>query len=99
MASATTQEEARRAFERALEIDPESVDARIGLGGVLVSGEDMEGGSNLLHQNITRAEQLLFEALKRDPTRPSCLGQIRSPEIGTPKIRPGTIKSAQIEPA
>jgi len=69
MASATTQEEARRAFERALEIDPESVDARIGLGEVLVSGEDMEGGSNSLHQNITRAEQLLFEALERDPTR------------------------------
>jgi TolB-like protein/class 3 adenylate cyclase/lipopolysaccharide biosynthesis regulator YciM len=69
MASAATREEAQRAFERALEIDPESVDARIGLGEVLVSGEDMEGGSNSLHQNITRAEQLLLEAFERDPKR------------------------------
>jgi adenylate cyclase len=38
MASAATREEAQRAFERALEIDPESVDARIGLGEVLVLG-------------------------------------------------------------
>jgi adenylate cyclase len=45
MASAATREEARRAFERALDIDPESVDARIGLGEVLISGEDMEGGA------------------------------------------------------
>ena len=69
MASAGTGEEAQRAFERALEIDPESVDARIGLGEVLVSGENMEGGSSSLHQNITRAEQLLFEAFERDPSR------------------------------
>ena len=38
MASAETQTDAQRAFERALEIDPESVDARIGLAEVLVSG-------------------------------------------------------------
>ena len=69
MASAATREEARRAFERALDIDPESVDARIGLGEVLISGEDMEGGSNSVHPNVTRAEQLLFEALERDPKR------------------------------
>jgi TolB-like protein/Tfp pilus assembly protein PilF len=69
MASAATREEAQRAFERALEIDPESVDARIGLAEVLISGEDMEGGSNSLHQNIARAEQSLFEAFERDPKR------------------------------
>jgi len=69
MASAATREEARRAFERALDIDPESVDARIGLGEVLISGEDMEGGSNSVHPNVTRAEQLLFEVLERDPKR------------------------------
>ena len=69
MASAATREEARRAFERALDIDPESVEARIGLGEVLISGEDMEGGSNSVHPNVTRAEQLLFEALERDPKR------------------------------
>ena len=67
MASAATLEEAQRAFERALEIDPESVDARIGLGEVLVW--DVSGGSSSLDQNITRAEQLVFEALERDPKR------------------------------
>ena len=34
MASAGTREEAQRAFELAFEVDPESVDARIGLGDV-----------------------------------------------------------------
>jgi TolB-like protein/cytochrome c-type biogenesis protein CcmH/NrfG len=68
MASAATREEAQRAFERALEIDPESVDARIGLGEVLVSA-DPAGGSSSFLQNITRAEQLVFEALERDPKR------------------------------
>jgi len=68
MASAATREEAHRAFERALEIDPESVDARIGLGEVLVSA-DPAGGSSSFDQDITRAEQLVFEALERDPKR------------------------------
>jgi TolB-like protein len=68
MAFAATREEAQRAFERALEIDPGSVDARIGLGEVLVA-EDVADRSSSYHQNITRAEQLLFEALERDPKR------------------------------
>ena len=69
MAFAATREEAQRAFEQALEIDPESVDARIGLGEVLIS-EDVAGASSSYDQNLTRAEQLIFEALERDPKRP-----------------------------
>jgi len=68
MAFAATREEAQRAFEQALEIDPESVDARIGLGEVLIS-EDVAGASSSYDQNLTRAEQLVFEALERDPKR------------------------------
>ena len=66
MASAETQTDAQRAFERALEIDPESVDARIGLAEVLVSAYE---GSSSFDQNVTRAERLIFEALERDPRR------------------------------
>ena len=66
MASAETQTDAQRAFERALEIDPESVDARIGLAEVLVSAYE---GSSSFDQNVTRAERLVFEALERDPRR------------------------------
>ena len=66
MASAETQTDAQRAFERALEIDPESVDARIGLAEVLVSAYE---GSSSFDQNVTRAERLVLEALERDPRR------------------------------
>jgi len=66
MASAGTQTDAQRAFERALEIDPESVDARIGLAEVLVSAYE---GSSSFDQDVTRAERLVFEALERDPRR------------------------------
>ena len=66
MASAETQTDGKRVFERAFEIDPESVDARIGLAEVLVSAYE---GSSSFDQNVTRAERLIFEALERDPRR------------------------------
>jgi adenylate cyclase len=91
MASAATREEAQRAFERALEIDPESVDARIGLGDVLVSA-DVAGWSSSFDQNITRAEQLLLEALERDPKRSRAhfaMGMIRQ--------RQGRLRDSRIE--
>jgi TolB-like protein/class 3 adenylate cyclase len=64
-ASAANRREALRAFERALEIDPGSVDARIGLGGVLV-GNVARLLSNSPQQDQMRAEKLLREALERD---------------------------------
>jgi adenylate cyclase len=91
MASTGTREEAQRTFERALEIDPESVDARIGLGEVLVS-EDVAGRSSSYHLNITRAEQLVFEALERDPKRSRAhfaMGLIRR--------RQGRLRDSKIE--
>jgi TolB-like protein/class 3 adenylate cyclase/tetratricopeptide (TPR) repeat protein len=66
--SATTDREAERSFERALAIDPQSVDARIGVASALVG--DVAGGfSSSVQQDVARAEQLLLEALDRDANR------------------------------
>ena len=63
--SPTTLKEARQAFERALEIDPRSNDARIGLTRALAVAVTSAAGS--ASQDIPRAEQLLVEAIERDP--------------------------------
>jgi adenylate cyclase len=63
--SPTILKEARQAFERALEIDPRSNDARIGLAAVLaVAVTTAEGSAS---QDLPRAEQLAAEAIERDP--------------------------------
>jgi tetratricopeptide (TPR) repeat protein len=63
-------EDAQKAFERALVIDPGSVDARIGVAQILV-GNLVDGWTNSFQQDKARAEQLLLEALERDPNRSS----------------------------
>src|SRR5262249_5526550 len=55
-------QEAVDAFERALEIDPRSVDARIGLATAL--GRSVaDGWSESVQDDVARAEQMLLEAL------------------------------------
>jgi tetratricopeptide (TPR) repeat protein len=74
-----TAHEAQRAFERALKIDRESVDARVGIASVLVRGV-AEGWSASRHKDEGLAEQLLLEALERDVSRPTAhyaLGMLR----------------------
>jgi TolB-like protein/class 3 adenylate cyclase/tetratricopeptide (TPR) repeat protein len=66
--SAATWQEAQRAFERALEIDSRSVEARVGLAEVL-GGKLADGWSSSRQQDPARAEQLLREALERDANR------------------------------
>src|SRR5262249_1599377 len=63
--SAMTWQEAQTAFERALEIDSRSVEARISLARVL-GGKLADGWSNSRQQDPAHAEQLLEEALERD---------------------------------
>jgi TolB-like protein/Tfp pilus assembly protein PilF len=58
-------QEAQRAFEQALEIDPRSIDARIGLAKMLLARVN-QGWSSSFQQDLARAEQLLLEALERD---------------------------------
>jgi TolB-like protein/class 3 adenylate cyclase/Tfp pilus assembly protein PilF len=67
-ASVPTRQEAQRFFERALEVDPRSVDGRIGLARVLV-GYLADGWSSDFQKDVARAEQLLLEALERDANR------------------------------
>jgi adenylate cyclase len=62
------QKDAIREFEHALEIDPRSIDARLGIARVLV-GIIGDGLSNSVPHDEARVEQLLGEVLERDPNR------------------------------
>jgi adenylate cyclase len=82
--SAGTMQEARRAFERALEIDARSVDARVGLARVL--SVDLAGNfaprpeTGFQHEGTRRIESLLLEAIERDPNNPTAratMGRLR----------------------
>jgi Tfp pilus assembly protein PilF len=66
--SATNQQDAQRAFERALEIDPRCVDARIGIASVLAANLS-DARSCFLQRDDALAEQSLLEALERDANR------------------------------
>ena len=63
--SGTNRQEALRNFERALEIDAASGDARIGIAWVLLSNIALQ--INPVAEGEARAERLLREALERDP--------------------------------
>jgi len=61
--SAATLQEARRLFERVLEIDADSVAAKVGLAHAL-SGNIADGWSTSVQKDQARAEQLLLEAIE-----------------------------------
>jgi adenylate cyclase len=68
--SAAATLEAQRAFERALEIDPRSVDARVGIAAVLLVnlvGNFAPRADSSFEQDSARAEQSLLEAIESDP--------------------------------
>jgi adenylate cyclase len=78
-ASSTNRHEAQRLFEHALELDPRSIDARVGLAKILVSNL-VQGWSSSFEQNSARAEKLLLEALERDTSLAKAhatMGQLR----------------------
>jgi adenylate cyclase len=64
--SAENFQEALQLNERALEIDPESVDAKNGIAAVLV-GKLSNALSTSVQQDQARAEKLLLEILEHDP--------------------------------
>jgi adenylate cyclase len=66
--SVANRREAQSAFEQALEIDPRSVDARIGIALVLATNVG-DGWSSSVEQDKARAEQLLLETFERDANR------------------------------
>jgi tetratricopeptide (TPR) repeat protein len=64
--SAANRQEAQLAFDRALELDSRSVDAKIGLATVLAANL-LDQWSSSIQEDEARAEQLLVEALEADP--------------------------------
>jgi TolB-like protein/class 3 adenylate cyclase/Tfp pilus assembly protein PilF len=66
--SPANRNEARQAFERALEADAHSIEARIGLATILVSNI-ADGWSAGPHEDRKRSEELLLDALEHDPNR------------------------------
>jgi TolB-like protein/class 3 adenylate cyclase len=79
-------QETQGAFERALQIDPQSVAAKIGLA-FIVTEYVAEGRSHVVNgvsisreQDMARADQLLLEVLERDRDQPKAylaLGRLR----------------------
>jgi TolB-like protein/class 3 adenylate cyclase/Tfp pilus assembly protein PilF len=87
--SKETRSEALRAFERALELDARSVDARIGIATVLVLVLG-DGMSDSPAQDEKRADQLLGEVLESDPDRQmahAVRGQLRRLQNRVPEAR------------
>jgi TolB-like protein/class 3 adenylate cyclase/Tfp pilus assembly protein PilF len=79
-------QQAQLAFERALEIDPGSVEARVGIATVLtefvanVRSHVVNGITIAREQDLERSEKLLLEALERDRNHPralSAMGRLR----------------------
>ena len=62
-ASAKHRHDAMRYFERALALDPDFVDAKLGIGRILVSNL-LDGWSQSIEQDEARAEQLLLDVLR-----------------------------------
>jgi tetratricopeptide (TPR) repeat protein len=67
--TATTLQQSQEAFERALEIDPQSVDAKIGLATALSEGV-ANGLSRSREQDEARSEKLLVEVLEHGTNNP-----------------------------
>ena len=75
--SADREKEARHLFERALELDPQSTDARVGVANLLLSWTRcLAKDKAVIEQDEKRAEQLLLEALERDPNNSSAHGAL-----------------------
>ncbi|HYM74124.1 MAG TPA: tetratricopeptide repeat protein, partial [Stellaceae bacterium] len=66
--AASSRDEAKRAFEQALQLDPKSYDAKLGIAGVLVVSL-ANGLSQDPKADEARAGELLTELLTREPNR------------------------------
>jgi adenylate cyclase len=89
--SLQTRQEAQRAFERALAIDPQSVDAKVYLATTLIANL-LDGWGRSVREDQARAEQLLLEALEQDAN----LSKARF-AMGMLRRSQGALIEAQIE--
>ena len=99
-------QEALGAFERALEIDPRSTEARIGIARVIV-GKLTAGWTNssfqqdAVQQAVARAERLLFEAIESDSNQPmayAVLGFLRRTQARLSESRIAFEKAITLDP-
>jgi len=101
-----TAQEALRAFEHALEIDPRSADARIGIARVLVGRVTNATSSRSYHedavqQDVARVERLLSEAIESDPNQPmayAVLGLLRRTQARLSESRIALEKALALDP-
>jgi adenylate cyclase len=100
-------QEAQRAFERALELDPQSVDAKVGLANVLTEfiangrSHMVNGVSISPAQDLARSEQLLIEAIERDGNNPRALygmGRVRYFQNRLPEAQIDLEKAMELDP-
>jgi adenylate cyclase len=105
-ASVDAEEEALRAFERALAIDPRSADPRIGIARVLVA-RHTTGWSNRSFQqdptlrDMARVQRLLFEAIECNPNQPmayAILGTLRRMQVRLAESRIALEKALTLDP-
>jgi adenylate cyclase len=101
-----TAQEALRAFERALEIDPRSADARVGIARVLVGRVTNATSSRSYHedevqQDVARVERLHSEAIESDPNQPmayAVLGLLRRTQARLSESRIALEKALALDP-
>ena len=96
-------QEALGAFERALEIDPRSTDAKIGIARLLVAKLTTGWSSSSFQQDAAQqaAERLLFEAIASDPNQPmayAILGVLRRTQIRLTESRIALEKALTLDP-
>jgi adenylate cyclase len=104
--SSKSGQEALRAFERALEIDPRSADARIGIARILVARLASGWNSSTfqkdpVQKDVARAERLLFEAIDSDPNQPmayAVMGLLRRMESRLAESRIALEKAISLDP-
>jgi len=98
--------EALGTFERALEIDPRSSDARIGLARILLNRASNPWSTDTFQQeavqrDLARANQLLSEAIASDPNQPmayAVMGLIRRMQARLPESRIALEKALALDP-
>jgi adenylate cyclase len=100
-----TAQEALGAFERALEIDPRSTDARIGIARVLLGRLTGVSSSSfqqeIVQQAVARSERLVFEAIESDSNQPmayAILGLLRRTQSRLAESRMAYEKAITLDP-
>jgi adenylate cyclase len=99
-------QEALTAFERALEIDPASIDARIGLARMLANRatnpwSNVTFQQEAVQRDLARGEQLLSEAIASDPNQPmayAVMGFMRRQQARLPESRIALEKGLALDP-